>query len=847
MTNHRLTVAAAVATILASLSLYPIFLGALWFWAGAGAVIAVAAAGTLTRLRQLPLIVCLAGGLLGLLLYLNLAFEAGHSLLWIIPTPASIGDLWRLAGDGISKSGTYAPPVPPVRGMVLLAAGGIGLTAVLTDLLAVRLRSSALAGLPLLMLFTEPFTVSVTRGALGTTVVFCLGAAGYLAMLSADGRDRIRAWGRSRPKPDQGPDTRALAAAGRRVGLASVVVALCAPLLVPGLHATRLFSGGLDIGGSGKGGGGGSVQLPDPEVQLQAELKEGQPQQVLTYRTTASSPGYLQVYDLDNLTNSGWQMFGQSVATVPLEARLPAPVGLRNTEYATAVTTTVTIAKNVSSAAQPGGKAATFLPVPYPATAISVGGQWQTDPANLMIFSPSTQLAGLNYTVNSLDVDPPTQVLDDAGPPPANIAGYYLKVPAAYGSLRSLAQRITAKAKTQFQKAVALQNYFDGSGSRFSYTLDAPTITSASGLADFLEATKQGYCQQFSYAMAVLARLIGIPSTVAIGYTQGTHVSGDTWVVKTSDAHAWPELYFQGAGWIRFEPTPAGADGQGTATPPTYTIPVSSSSGTGSTSTLGGATGTSGKPANTHGVPAGLKNILPPPGDDSAGNPLASSAKPDRALPWIYAGFALLALLVLAVIVPATARQVIRYLRWRPASAPHAVAAAEGSTAGGSAADAGEQDIIASGAADATASDPAADAAAARAAWRELRDDLTDYRVGYLPSESPRAIARRLAARLQLAPRATEALDRVAIAAERAQYSARPCPSDSLRDDSTVLRRAIAAAVPRRARWQARIFPASVLTPVFIGVSQAVDVFSRVNPGVLRRMVAPRRHRVAES
>ncbi len=68
--------------------------------------------------------------------------------------------------------------------------------------------------------------------------------------------------------------------------------------------------------------------------------------------------------------------------------------------------------------------------------------------------------------------------------------------------------------------------------------------------------------------MAVLARLVHIPARVVIGYTQGTIVGTDTWQVKTSDAHAWPELYFAGAGWLRFEPTPgqrrrAGRPGHG--------------------------------------------------------------------------------------------------------------------------------------------------------------------------------------------------------------------------------------------------------------------------------------------
>ena len=68
----------------------------------------------------------------------------------------------------------------------------------------------------------------------------------------------------------------------------------------------------------------------------------------------------------------------------------------------------------------------------------------------------------------------------------------------------------------------------------------------------------------------MLARLLGIPSRVAIGYTGGSAGPHGVWQVTTADAHAWPELYFPGEGWLRFEPTPAGGHGQGTATVPTY-------------------------------------------------------------------------------------------------------------------------------------------------------------------------------------------------------------------------------------------------------------------------------------
>src|ERR1700746_397626 len=302
--NTRMTATTAVACVLVSTVLLPLFSDILWFVIAAGAVIAVAGTGALTRLRTLPVSVCLAAALVGLLLYLNLVFEARHSLLLVVPTPDSLSRLWHLAGTGLHDANRYAPPAPNLPGLLLLAAGGVGITAVLADLIAVRLRSTALAGLPLLVLFTVPVTMNASHSQLATGVVFCLSGAGYLAMLSADGRERIRVWGRlvslwraaprygqvsggtgfdgtgfdgtgvdGNGRPDTprrergrgikglGPDPRALAAAGRRVGLASIVLALCAPLIVPGLHASKLFSSGPGIGGTG-GSGGQSLTPP---------------------------------------------------------------------------------------------------------------------------------------------------------------------------------------------------------------------------------------------------------------------------------------------------------------------------------------------------------------------------------------------------------------------------------------------------------------------------------------------------------------------------------------------------------------------------------------------------------
>ena len=153
------------------------------------------AAASVTRLRFLPTVACLITYLAGLLLYLNLLFAGPESVGWIVPTKNSLLHLWHLAGQGAAER-IFRPPVPGIHGVELLAAAGIGLMAVAADLIAVRLRSPAIAGLPLLALFSVPITTSARQGAVGATITFCLGMTGYLALLAADGRERLRIWGR---------------------------------------------------------------------------------------------------------------------------------------------------------------------------------------------------------------------------------------------------------------------------------------------------------------------------------------------------------------------------------------------------------------------------------------------------------------------------------------------------------------------------------------------------------------------------------------------------------------------------------------------------------------------------
>ena len=430
--NGRMTVTTAVACVLASTALLPLFSNSLWFAIAAGGVIVVAAAGALTRLRTLPVAVCLAASVAGLLLYLNLVFEARHSLLFVIPTPGSLIRLFELVGTGMNDSRRYAPQVPNLPGLLLLAAGGVGITAVVADLIAVRMRSTALAGLPLLVLFSVPVMMNASHDQFVTGVVFCLGGAGYLAMLSADGRERIRVWGRlvslwrSTPRYDgafdgedgragapqrvrgrgPGPDTRALAAAGRRVGLASIVLALCAPLLLPGLHPSKLFSSGPGIGGNGGTGVGLSLSLPSALAETVTQLRESRPSTVFTY-TTSASPAqqsndaeYFSQYVFDTLADGGWQVDDYSAHTVPI-GQIPDPQGLTDTTSAQTLTTTVSVSQDFPS---PGSQP-TFLPLPYPAIHVSAPGKWLADP-DLMVYSTSDPIAGRSYSVASVEVDP---------------------------------------------------------------------------------------------------------------------------------------------------------------------------------------------------------------------------------------------------------------------------------------------------------------------------------------------------------------------------------------------------------------------------------------------------------
>jgi transglutaminase-like putative cysteine protease len=592
----------------------------------------------------------------------------------------------------------------------------------------------------------------------------------------------------------QGPDTRQLAATGRRVGLTAVAVAMVVPVFLAGSTPKDVFAKTAD----GRGGGGG-VGIPgsvDPLGTVASELT-GKPVLELTYRTDQAQPQYLQEFVLNYNTSDGsWKpgaSAGQRVSGQNLPYGAPSSGALAAGVQSATVRTAITMV----------GTSPAPLPLPYAPVRLEFAKlpALEETQGSLMVFSEQS-LSRPEFTVTSKEAEPTPQQL--SGP-----VSYPAAVTRSYGTyhgpdrsqLLAIAELHTAGDTTALQKAVSLQDWFNSD--YFTYTLRAQWRESGGWLLRFLTTDRRGDCQQFAPAYAVLARLVGIPSRVATGFTAGNQVPGtDKWQVTSADAHAWPELYFPQAGWLRFEPTPSGADEQGTAFAPAYTS--------------GGQGGSSGskptvKPTNP--TPSVGPSVRPSRGIGGKAHQLQAGVGPvgsagtSSGFP---VGIVIAVVIFLLLAWPGLARWLTTRRRWLSAS-----------RAGGQ---------------------------AAPVAWRELLDYLTDYGISWLPSESPRAIARRVTEDASLGPAAADAIARIGAAQERFQYAARQLPDAGLRADVVAVRRGLAANATRITRLRARLLPLSTLEAGRRGVHTANRALSWLDaplPSLRRSVRRPGPHRAS--
>ena len=760
----RIALHAASATLLTAICLWPLVTPAAWLVQAALILAVSTGAGLGLRRLGTPRPMVPLFQLLVILLLLTLGFAQSHAFLGVLPGPAVFTQFSDLISSGVHDMGEYATPAPAHAGLTLILVGSVTLIGLVVDTLAVTFQRVALTGLPLLALYC----VGTGLHSSGPTWLwFLLAACGYLSLLLAEGRDRLSRWGRvfhGSPGALTGaPGGHPLNATGYRIAAVGVVIGLLLPVALPSLGDGLLGR----IGGGGSGLGGNSIATAvDPLASIAATLNQPTNQTVLTYTTnsTSKTDQYLRIVDLDQFNGVAWTTSKHQIEDLPTP--LPTPDGLGPGVPQADMSTTITTEPNYVQQ---------WLPMPYPATDVQVSGDWKYEPEGRTLIggTSGTTAAGLKYLVTSLVLRPSSQQLADAPAPSAAILKTYTALPADLPALvRTDARAVTQGATSDYAKAVDLQNWFTTTGG-FSYNTQVSGDTGVNAMAEFLK-NKQGFCVHFAATMAAMARVLGIPARVVIGFTPGTEQPNGTWVVGTKDAHAWPELYFTGIGWLRFEPTPTigvapgytvNSGGNTTVTSPTSTATAPAGKPTGKT---GGGTGC--PPAQ--GRTAGQARTITPCGGDRADNTPGSATTGSGTGPLQLALIAAAGLLVLLLLLPMLWRLGTRRARLRPQ--PRELT---------------EQQVL--------------------AAWQEMIDSAWDLGIPPDAGETPRRTAARLAELGEFGEEQRAALGRVALATERVLYAPEADTPASLQQDVRTVCSGLAASADRRARTRAVLLPAS--------------------------------------
>lgn len=764
----RLALCAYAATLMAAAAMVPLVDP--WTWLLQAAFLSALVSGAGAAARRVPLarpLTVAAQAVLALLM-LTLVFAREDAVLGLVPGPDAVGRLGELLATGAQDVGRYAIPAPATDGIKLMLIGGVLLIGLTVDALAVTYRSAAPAGLPLLALFSV--AAGLSGGGAGWWW-FLLAASGYLLLLLAEGRDRLSQWGRvfggapprGRAGFDRGDGTaHAPVRTGRRIGVAALGVALVVHWSLPTLGGGLIGQAGA---GAGTGSGGGTINAVNPVVTLQDSLNQPESREWLKYKTNANATNdmYLRIMALDQFDGGAWKFSVRKVTDIPAE--LPRPEGLGGGVATTEIRT------NISAA---GAYKQGWLPMPYPATKVAVDGKWRFDPARRTIVGDRGQTTGgLQYSVSSLQVKPTAQQLAEAPKAPAALLEEYTKVPDTLpADVRSTALRVTRGAANDYERAVKLQDWFSADGG-FTYDTQVDSGGGVQAISRFLK-NKEGFCIHFSFSMAAMARTLGIPARVAVGFTPGTPAADGARSVSNQDAHAWPELYFEGAGWTRFEPTPT----RGNA--PEYTRAATPSGGPSSP-----AEPEDSASAAVPAAPSQSSDCSPQerrlgecgataPQDVSESEDEGSS--PATVLMWI-GGIAALAAVPLLPMLWRT-----RQRRFRLGSG--------GRTA---------------------------EEAAARTllVWQEVADTAWDHGVPPDESLSPRKAAARIVrlGRLDGAP--ADSVHRVAHAVEQVLYAPRPTPGTGLAEDADRVRAGLAERAGRVGSLRALLLPRSAVRVVW--------------------------------
>ncbi|WP_170185780.1 transglutaminaseTgpA domain-containing protein [Lapillicoccus jejuensis] len=754
------------------------------FWCS---LVAVLVGAGLRRLTSRSLLVLLGQLVVGA--YVVFAVTVPGSLRGGLPWTWTAEAVDRVGIDVTDVVTRYAAPIPSTFGITAMLVAAAVLLTIVVDFLAVTREAPAAAGLPLLAAFLA--AVANSGAALGLGY-FVLVALSWLLLVSRTTSAVVRRWSTAAATPrtpTADPETEpgvlsGLGASARKLGVVAVAAAVLLPVVLPHLPTRFVLDGlGQDDGAVGRGGRVGFSSTLD----LSRSLQSGSLNPVLTFRTDApGTPPPLRVVVAPEFVDGQWRTTttGSDSRTLVGAARISSQVLTRDRR--------VQVSANTLDAPH----LATIQPV----VSADLGSTaWSADQQTGDLFVRSKPddyvLAYREVTVSADQLREGIPGGDSGASDPQVQASRALD-PGSAQVVRETTAQVTKGATSPWESAVKIQDYLRGTA--FTYSLQLlPAPTRADGRQEtdpvvaFLE-TKQGYCVQFATAMVMMARAAGIPARMAIGFLPGTFEQGQ-WTVRAADAHAWPELYFPGAGWLRFEPTPA----ERTGSTPSYAQEP----------TGGATTAPNRDPEATQsatGTAAPTTNRRPDV-DPTTGAVLTPSVG-DRLRGWVtspaaYVVLAILLGLLGSLVLPVTARLLHRRRRER-------------------------------------APDPAT---RAEAEWQELVSRLGDLGLRPPSGGTPREWARHYVVEGYLDEQAEESMGRVVTTLERGRYARPGSALDDRHPDVESVARAAARGRPVSRRVRAFLAPRAAVA-WWSGLGSRVAALPRrALSGVVARL--PRRGR----
>jgi transglutaminase-like putative cysteine protease len=745
--SSRRTVRALIASALGVLPLCELFTDRRWLLEVWLAMLITVAPAAVLRLRGRPRVSQTWLGLAAVAIWLTAHYLPRHALAGLLPSTATWHDLSALMTSVHGTTTSGVAPVHTTFAIKFILAAMLALLAALVDLVAVVGRRGALAGVPLLVVYTV--SGAVPRHPVSWPYFISAGV-GFLLLLSIDADDEVRGWGRFIPRAGDSRASTGLAVSGPRIAVIALAVAVIVPLLAPSQPTNVIADalhkkGGSGGGGSGFGAGGG-ISL-DAFDSLKGDLLRSKAVNLFTVTldtAPAVQPFYLRANVLTNYSDRGWSA-GRHGSTENIDATF-----FGTTPPTSSLNSTASFTARLSISGL--GDNPPVFSRPVSVSGIDGAARWSREDELLV----GTRVHKGQHITEQIAQPTPSSGQLEAAPAdyPADLAADS-QVPADMPlTVSSLVARLTRGLTSPYAKARAMSDYFTNPASGYTYSLTTRAGDSGSDLVDFL-TNKAGFCQQYAGAMGIMLRMAGVPARVVLGYTHPRPDRNASFTVTTNDAHAWVEAYFDGLGWIPFDPTPdAGVAGGSKVDLPWAPHPQSAQSG-------GPANSASGpKATSTKRAAANL-----PEGAASAG-----SAGTRSGDPWpVGLGLITFAVLCGIGLVPALAR-------WRRRR--HRLLAAGG----------GDPDPL----------------------WAELSDTAVDLGYVWSAARSPRQVAGWLAPQVD-AP-AAQSLRTLASAVERARYA----PGDlldeahSLVGELRTIEARLRAERSRAARIAARLLPASL-------------------------------------